>query len=76
MNEEIMEVCNHLVYESRMSCAKAEIAVRRLVLPRIVDLPLPLTRGPTTDSTGGTLSLQRTDWLYRAVMPIFPVVCI
>ena len=75
MNEEIMEVCNHLVYESRMSCAKAEIAVRRLVLPRIVDLPLPLTMNAKTGSMEGNLALQRTDWLYRAVMPKFPVVC-
>jgi len=76
MNEEIMEVCNHLVYESRMSCAKSEIAVRRLVVPRIGDLPPPLLRSPVTAHAQGDLPLQRTDWLYRAVMPIFPVVCI
>lgn len=35
MNEQIMSVCNTLIYENRMTCATSSVANARLVLPHI-----------------------------------------
>lgn len=69
MNQEIMEVCNHLVYRNRMSCATPETAQRRLSLPMLSSLPSP--RSPPA---GSFLPAVRSDWLFRAVLPESPVV--
>lgn len=61
MNKEIMDVCNHLIYQNRMQCANIEVASRRLQLLKLNDLPRPRDG-------------SKSDWLFQALAPHRPVV--
>ena len=37
MNEQIMSICNTLIYENRMTCATSSVANARLILPQVQD---------------------------------------
>lgn len=67
MNEDIMLVCNTLIYEHRMSCASESVAKAKLFVPHFQS-QLPL---PSYGSVGGSL---RTDWLHRCLQPSASVV--
>jgi DNA replication ATP-dependent helicase Dna2 len=68
MNDSIMSLCNRLVYEDRMLCGTPEVANRRLLLPSIHTLPMPFGASQPADVT------ERTDWLFQALSPHYPVV--
>ena len=72
MNEDIMSLCNVLIYEHRMCCANAAIANSRLILPKLHALPRPqhaqvlLVLPPPRATVPTPL---RTDWLFRCIDP-------
>lgn len=70
MNDEIMEVSNHLVYGYRMKCAGTQVAKQRLLLPRLSELPLP----HYMNSSNACHSNSRMDWLYCTLIPAASVV--
>ena len=72
MNQEIMSVCNTLIYEHRMQCALPSVAEAVIRLPQPQDLPAP--RSSTTTNTASlpaavAANLRRTDWLYMSLQP-------
>ena len=67
MNEDIMLVCNTLIYEHRMACASESVAKAKLFVPHFQS-QLPM---PTYGGVGGS---QRTDWLHRCLQPSASVV--
>ena len=70
MNEQIMRVCNRLVYAHRMSCALPSVASARLELD---NLPFTLPKGRhalRTDSSGAAICgfgprAIREEWIFR-----------
>lgn len=75
MNNEIMSLCNALVYEQRMVCGSEIVAQRRLSLP-VETLPLPQHSlyAHIAHQQTASHSSERADWLYRALSESLPVV--
>ncbi len=83
MNEEIMAICNVLIYENRMCCGAPEVAKQRLHLPLLnsshvlSNENLAMTQyasGAHFSSNYGAYINESMSWLNAAVDPIFPVV--
>ena len=64
MNDQIMTLCNHLIYEQRMTCATPEVASARLSIPNSASFYSGRCKG-----THG-----KNDWLLRCMDPQHSVV--
>lgn len=64
MNQDIMSVCNALIYEHRMQCALPAVATARITLPHPQLIPTPRQMRPTSHAPQG-----RSDWLYGILQP-------
>lgn len=73
MNQDVMAICNSLIYENRLHCANEKIANARIVLPDVFSLPMlrnvldPRLFWPVAPHSD-------TDWLLFALNPENPVV--
>lgn len=66
MNQEIMSVCNALIYEYRMQCAVPSIAQARIRLPQAHLIPLPVNTVPHL-KVSAPVSSPRSDWLHLSL---------
>ena len=77
MNDDIMVVCNTLIYEQRMRCANASVARSRLQLPFLERTP-PVMRHPSYNFNSKAMQVSgssgRSDWLYQCMSPFTAVV--
>jgi superfamily I DNA and/or RNA helicase len=77
MNEAIMSLCNELIYGKTMSCGTPMIAKGLLKLPFLLEKLLwpAMNQNQSIvvvpDSTKKMSSLNRSDWLFQALLRCF-----
>ena len=68
MNQDIMSVCNALIYEHRMQCASTTVAAARMTLPCAHLIPLPSGMRSINRTAMGP-GPGRSDWLFAVLQP-------
>eukprot|EP01041_Mallomonas_annulata_P003657 gene3657-7285_t len=65
MNQDVLVLCNTLIYDHRLRCATPAVAQSRLKLPNIQNLPIPIVNNSSINSSINSSNTHNNDNIFQ-----------